>query len=79
MKNLTDFRKTVETGVDRPLMLINTYTSLRRKVSNFVWINLVKSSSKYLPITYLLQLGTEKSDINNSENHLSWHSPCAKM
>ena len=46
MKNLTDFRKTVETGVDRPLMLINTYTSLRRKVPNFVWINLVKSSSK---------------------------------
>ena len=79
MNNLTDFRKTVETGVDRRLMLINTCKSLRRKVSNFVWITLIKSSSKYLPITHLLQLGTEKSDINNSENHLSWHSSCAKM
>ena len=36
MKNLTDFRKTVETGVDRRLMLINACKSLRRKVSNFV-------------------------------------------
>ena len=42
-------------------MLINACTSLRRKVSNFIQINLFKSSSKYLVITYLLQL--EKSDI----------------
>ena len=42
-------------------MLINACTSLRRKVSNFIQINLFKSSSTYLLITYLLQL--EKSDI----------------